>query len=75
MDLPQLCHEREDSYVVFPELRHFGAIHHFCSSLGAEMAAPETPEENYRLVNATTPFRELEVRVGMRVVIMRSLFR
>ncbi len=58
LTLSEICHEREDSFVVFTELRPFGETYRFCRSLGAEMAAPATPEENRRLVDETRPFRE-----------------
>ncbi len=48
--LSSICAERSDGFAVFPELRHYDEIFRFCRSLGGEMATPETPQENQRLL-------------------------
>jgi len=55
-DMADVCQEKEDSYFVFPEMRSFGDVFSFCSSVGAQMAAPASVEEMDKLKNATGPF-------------------
>ncbi|TRY78459.1 hypothetical protein TCAL_11687 [Tigriopus californicus] len=52
----QLCKEKEDSFMVFPELREFIASFRFCRSLGAKMAAPFNIDQHKDMINSTRRF-------------------
>eukprot|EP00095_Tigriopus_kingsejongensis_P007008 maker-scaffold430_size173499-snap-gene-0.44 protein:Tk07008 transcript:maker-scaffold430_size173499-snap-gene-0.44-mRNA-1 annotation:"glycine receptor subunit alpha-1" len=52
----ELCKEKEDSFMVFAELRDFWSSFDFCLALGATMAAPATLEQHQDIVNATSKF-------------------
>ena len=56
MKLYEICQEREDSFIVFPELRYYMESFEFCKAMRAEMAAPAKMIEQEALRNATKRF-------------------
>lgn len=57
LSIHQIREEREDSYMVFSELREYFDSYSFCKSFGcAEMAAPASRDEMSRLWNVAKPF-------------------
>ncbi len=54
--LREICDERKESIVVFPELRDFSESLRHCRSLGGRMSAPRDEAEQDQLVNATRRF-------------------
>jgi len=62
MALFDVCQEKEDNYMIFPELRFFDDIFSFCSSVGALMASPANLREMEEFRNATQPFFADQVR-------------
>ncbi len=55
-ELRDICNEKEESFVVFPERRSFHEISGFCRTMGAEMAAPATVAEQEALHTVVKAF-------------------
>ncbi len=54
--LEEICQEKEESFMAFPEMRTYREIYDFCLSMGAEMSSPKTPTELQALMNVTNQF-------------------
>lgn len=68
MTLNEICQEREDSYMSFPELRAFMDSYHFCSSNGGEMATPSSILQLEELKNATKYYFEEQVSTSLKLI-------
>ncbi len=75
LTLTEICQEREDSYMSFPELRAYMDSYQFCSSNGGEMATPSSTLQLEELKNATKYYFEEQVsKIAHTLILLCNLY-